>query len=142
MEPSATSSAATAEKGVADDLASLLASGERAAFHGRPGAGVDPLERAAAVATERNLPTETAAARWLLAVCQSAAGRFGQALRALDELAAGLGRGPVGAPVVLGPSLSHLAASRQLPGAMKPVTTTKNAALMLSAATSGLIALG
>jgi hypothetical protein len=71
---------------VADDLASLLASGERAAFHGRPGAGVDPLERAVAVATEHNLATETAAACWLLAVCQSAAGRFGQALRVLDEL--------------------------------------------------------
>lgn len=71
---------------MADDLASLLASGERAAFHGRPGAGVEPLERAAALATEQNLPTEAAAARWLLAVCQSAAGRFGQALVALDEL--------------------------------------------------------
>jgi tetratricopeptide (TPR) repeat protein len=71
---------------VADDLASLLAAGERAAFHGRPGAGVDPLKRAAAVATEHNLSTEAAAARWLLAVCQSGAGRFGQALRALDEL--------------------------------------------------------
>lgn len=71
---------------MADDLASLLAAGERAAFHGRPGAGVDPLERAAAVATERNLPTEAAAARWLLSVCQSASGRFGQALDALDGL--------------------------------------------------------
>lgn len=71
---------------MADDLTTLLASGERAAFHGRPGAGVDPLERAAAVALERDLPTEAAAARWLLAVCQAAAGRFGQALRALDGL--------------------------------------------------------
>jgi tetratricopeptide (TPR) repeat protein len=71
---------------VADDLASLLAAGERAAFHGRPGAGVDPLERAAAMAAERNLPTESAAARWLLAVCQAAAGRFGPALEALDGL--------------------------------------------------------
>jgi tetratricopeptide (TPR) repeat protein len=71
---------------VADDLAWLLASGERAAFHGRPGAGVEPLQRAAALATEHNLPTEAAAARWLLAVCQSAAGRFGQALAALDKL--------------------------------------------------------
>jgi hypothetical protein len=71
---------------VTDDLTSLLAAGERAAFHGRPGAGVDPLERAAAMATERNLPTESAAARWLLAVCQAAAGRFGQALGALDGL--------------------------------------------------------
>ena len=72
--------------GVADDLASLLAAGERAAFHGRPGAGVDPLQRAAAMAAEHNLPTESAAARWLLAVCQAAAGRFGPALDALDGL--------------------------------------------------------
>ena len=62
------------ECGVADDLTSLLASGERAAFHGRPGAGVDPLERAAAMATEHNLPTESSAARWLLAVCQARRG--------------------------------------------------------------------
>jgi hypothetical protein len=71
---------------MADDLASLLAAGERAAFHGRPGAGVDPLERAAALATEHSLATEAAAARWLLAVCQAAAGRFGQVLIALDGL--------------------------------------------------------
>jgi hypothetical protein len=71
---------------VADDLASLLAAGERAAFHGRPGAGIDPLQRAAAMAAEHNLPTESAAARWLLAVCQAAAGRFGPALDALDGL--------------------------------------------------------
>jgi hypothetical protein len=71
---------------VPDDLASLLASGERAAFHGRPGAGVDPLERAATLAAENDLATEAAAARWLLAVCQSAAGRFGRALQALDGL--------------------------------------------------------
>jgi hypothetical protein len=71
---------------VADDLTSLLASGERAAFHGRPGAGVDPLQRAAAMATERNLTTESSAARWLLAVCLAAAGRFGPALEALDGL--------------------------------------------------------
>ena len=38
------------------------------------------------MATERNLPTESAAARWLLAVCQAAAGRFGSALEALDGL--------------------------------------------------------
>jgi tetratricopeptide (TPR) repeat protein len=71
---------------VADDLTSLLASGERAAFHGRPGAGVEPLKRAATMATERNLPTESAAARWLLAVCQAAAGRFGSTLEALEGL--------------------------------------------------------
>jgi hypothetical protein len=71
---------------MSDDLASLLAAGERAAFHGRPGAGVDPLERAAALATEHDLATEAAAARWLLAVCQAAAGRFGQVLIALDGL--------------------------------------------------------
>jgi tetratricopeptide (TPR) repeat protein len=71
---------------VAENLSLLLASGERAAFHGRPGTGVEPLERAALLATERNLPAESLAARWLLAVCQSAAGRFGQALDALGGL--------------------------------------------------------
>jgi tetratricopeptide (TPR) repeat protein len=71
---------------VADDLASLLGSGERAAFHGRPAAGVDPLERAVSLATANHLPAESAAALWLLAVCQGAAGRFGQALGALDAL--------------------------------------------------------
>jgi tetratricopeptide (TPR) repeat protein len=73
-------------RAVADDLTSLLAAGERAAFHGRPGAGVASLERAAALATEQDLPAEAAAAQWLLGVCHSAAGRFGQALRSLEEL--------------------------------------------------------
>jgi tetratricopeptide (TPR) repeat protein len=71
---------------VADDLASLLAAGERAAFHGRPAAGVAPLERAIALASEHDQATEAAAASWLLAVCSAAAGQFGQALRALDGL--------------------------------------------------------
>jgi hypothetical protein len=71
---------------VADNLASLLAAGERAAFHGRPGSGVDPLERAVSLATQDNKPTESAAALWLLAVCQAAAGRFGRAFGALDGL--------------------------------------------------------
>lgn len=71
---------------MADDLASLLAAGERAAFHGRPGAGVDPLQRAVTQADENGLPTESAAARWLLGVCLAAAGRFGSALAALAAL--------------------------------------------------------
>lgn len=73
---------------MADDLASLLASGERAAFHGRPAAGVEPLGRAVIVADEAGLPTEAAAARWLLAVCHAASGRFGPALEVLDLLLA------------------------------------------------------
>jgi tetratricopeptide (TPR) repeat protein len=69
-----------------DDLASLLAAGERAAFHGRPGAGIEPLQRAVAVAGARDLHTAATAARWLLAVCLSAAGRFGAAIEVLDEV--------------------------------------------------------
>jgi tetratricopeptide (TPR) repeat protein len=71
---------------LADDLASLLATGERAAFHGRPAAGIDPLQRAVTLADEGGLPTESAAARWLLGVCLAAAGRFGSALVALAPL--------------------------------------------------------
>ncbi|HEX6918949.1 MAG TPA: hypothetical protein VF314_01835 [Actinomycetes bacterium] len=72
-----------------DDLAGLLAAGERAAFHGRPAAGVDPLRRALGVAGDRGLQAEAAAAGWLLGVCLSSAGRYGEALDALEPLAAG-----------------------------------------------------
>lgn len=68
---------------MADDLAGWLAAGERAAFHGRPDAGVEPLQLAADHASAHDLPTEAAAARWLLGVCLSAAGRFGAALDVL-----------------------------------------------------------
>jgi tetratricopeptide (TPR) repeat protein len=76
---------------VPEDLAGLLAAGERAAFHGRPGAGVDPLRRAVDVAREDGLTAEAAAAGWLLGVCLSSAGRYGSALEVLDPLVAGDG---------------------------------------------------
>jgi tetratricopeptide (TPR) repeat protein len=71
---------------VVDDLAALLGTGERAAFHGRPVAGVEPLRRAAELAAARDLHTEAAAARWLLAVCLAAVGRFGAAIESLDQV--------------------------------------------------------
>lgn len=71
---------------MSDELAAALAAGERAAFHGRPGAGVTPLERAIAAAVADDLLTEAAFARWLLGVCHAAAGQFGQALAALGPL--------------------------------------------------------
>jgi tetratricopeptide (TPR) repeat protein len=73
---------------VSDDLAGLLASGERAAFHGRPDAGVEPLGRATEIATGADRPVEAAAAAWLLGVCQSSAGRYGSALQVLEPVAA------------------------------------------------------
>ena len=74
---------------MADDLAGLLAEGERAAFHGRPSAGVEPLRRAVELATEGGLTAEAAAAGWLLGVCLASAGRYGGALEVLDPLVAG-----------------------------------------------------
>jgi hypothetical protein len=74
---------------VADaDLADLLVSGERAAFHGRPDAGIDPLRRACETATAADRPVEAAAAAWLLGVCQASAGRYGSALKILEPVAA------------------------------------------------------
>jgi tetratricopeptide (TPR) repeat protein len=76
---------------VADDLAGLLAAGERAAFHGRPVAGVEPLRRAVEIAAGDGLVAEAAAAGWLLGVCLASAGRYGGALEVLDPLVAGHG---------------------------------------------------
>jgi tetratricopeptide (TPR) repeat protein len=70
----------------ADGIADLLAAGERAAFHGRPGAGVDPLRRAIELAAADGLVAEASAATWLLGVCLSSAGRFGSALDVLAPL--------------------------------------------------------
>jgi len=72
---------------VADDLAGLLAAGERAAFHGRPDAGVEPLARAVELAKADDLGAEAAGAGWLLGVCHSSAGRYGTALRVLGPVA-------------------------------------------------------
>lgn len=68
------------------ELAGLLAEGERAAFHGRPAAGVDPLGRAVETAVAAGLEAEATAAGWLLGVCLASAGRYGSALSVLDPL--------------------------------------------------------
>jgi hypothetical protein len=76
---------------VAVDLPALLVAGERAAFHVRPAAGVDPLRRAVEAATAEGLTAEAAGAGWLLGVCLSSAGRYGSALEVPDPLVAGDG---------------------------------------------------
>ncbi|TAK71314.1 MAG: hypothetical protein EPO13_00315 [Actinomycetota bacterium] len=76
-----------------DELTGLLASGERAAFHGRPTAGVAVLRRAAELAHQSGRDSEADAAGWLLGVCLTAAGRFGAGLAVLE---------PLSRPVALG----------------------------------------
>jgi len=73
---------------VPDQLAELLSAGERAAFHGRPAAGVNPLQQAVEVAHGSGRGAEATAAAWLLGVCLAASGRYGSALSVLDGLAA------------------------------------------------------
>jgi hypothetical protein len=68
------------------DLASLLAAGERAAFHGPPGAAVADLEKAVVIAQREGRRAEVTAAAWLLGVALSAGGRYGGALRVLMPL--------------------------------------------------------
>jgi len=68
------------------DLASLLAAGERAAFHGPPAAAVNDLEQAVVTAQREGRRAEVTAAAWLLGVALSAAGRYGSALRVLTPL--------------------------------------------------------
>jgi hypothetical protein len=71
---------------VTADLASLLAAGERAAFHGPPAAAVQDLERAVVQAQREGRRAEVTAAAWLLGVALSAGGRYGGALRVLMPL--------------------------------------------------------
>jgi hypothetical protein len=71
---------------VTEDLASLLAAGERAAFHGPPAAAVSGLEKAVVVAQREGRRAEVTAAAWLLGVALSAGGRYGSALRVLMPL--------------------------------------------------------
>jgi tetratricopeptide (TPR) repeat protein len=71
---------------VTEDLAALLAAGERAAFHGPPGAAVTDLERAVVLAQKAGRRAEVTAAAWLLGVALSAGGRYGGALRVLQPL--------------------------------------------------------
>lgn len=68
------------------DLATLLASGERAVFHGPPAAAVADLERAVVLAQREGRHAEVTAAAWLLGVALSASGRYGGALRVLAPL--------------------------------------------------------
>ncbi len=70
-----------------DDLGSLLARGERAAFHGPPAAAVSALEKAVVLAGSQGQRAEASAAAWLLGVALEAAGRFGGALTVLEPLA-------------------------------------------------------
>lgn len=68
------------------DLASLLASGEHAAFHGKPAAAVGVLEQAVVLAQSQSRSAEMAAAAWLLGVALGAGGRYGAALTVLSPL--------------------------------------------------------
>jgi hypothetical protein len=68
------------------DLASLLAAGERAVFHGPPSAAVPDLERAVVMAQREGRHAEVTAAAWLLGVALSASGRYGGGLRVLAPL--------------------------------------------------------
>jgi hypothetical protein len=71
-----------------EELAGLLAAGERAAFRGVPGQGLVPLERASALAAEAGDGPRRARAEWLLGVCRTAVGHFGQALAGLTAVVA------------------------------------------------------
>lgn len=73
---------------MSDDLAELLATGERAAFHGRPASGVVALESAFERARADGKGAEATAAAWLLGVCLAAAGKFGGSLAVLEPLVA------------------------------------------------------
>jgi tetratricopeptide (TPR) repeat protein len=68
------------------DLPSLLASGEHAAFHGKPAAAVSALEQAVVLAQSQGLVAEMSAAAWLLGVALGAGGRYGGALSVLSPL--------------------------------------------------------
>jgi len=68
------------------DLTSLLATGEHAAFHGKPAAAVGALEQAVVLAQGNGLAAEMAAAAWLLGVALGAGGRYGGALTVLSPL--------------------------------------------------------
>lgn len=79
------------DEGTERRIADLLAQGERAAFHGRPDAGVAPLGLAVEQATAAGLDAEATAASWLLGVCLASAGRYGSALAVLEPLVSATG---------------------------------------------------
>ncbi|MCU1692403.1 MAG: hypothetical protein JWM64_1494 [Frankiales bacterium] len=68
------------------DLATLLATGEHAAFHGQPAAATAALEQAVVLAQSQGRSAEVAAAAWLLGVALGAGGRYGAALSVLSPL--------------------------------------------------------
>lgn len=84
------------------DIATLLAAGERATFHGPPASAIETLERAVALATKGNQTAEAAAAGWLLGVALSASGRYGAGLALLNPL---LGAGEGDSAATVGPEL-------------------------------------
>jgi tetratricopeptide (TPR) repeat protein len=71
------------------DLAGLLATGERAAFHGRPADAISALEQAVVLAQKQGRRAEVTAAAWLLGVALGAGGRYGGALMVLSPLIEG-----------------------------------------------------
>ena len=91
------------------DLPSLLASGEQAAFHGKPAAAVGALEQAVVLAQSQGLVAEMAAAAWLLGVALGAGGRYGGALTVL-------------APLVAAGQVEGTAPERRLFGALSSAT--------------------
>lgn len=68
------------------DLAGLLATGEHAAFHGKPADAAVALEQVVLLARSDSRPAEAAAAAWLLGVALAAGGRYGGALTVLSPL--------------------------------------------------------
>jgi tetratricopeptide (TPR) repeat protein len=68
------------------DLSSLLVTGERAAFHGKPAAAVAALEQAVGLARAQGRAAESSAAGWLLGVALGAGGRYGGALTVLSPI--------------------------------------------------------
>jgi hypothetical protein len=72
---------------VDEELGGLLAAGERAVFRGVPGQGLVPLERAEALAGGQGDVARRIRAAWLLGVCRSATGNYGQALTGLTTAA-------------------------------------------------------
>jgi hypothetical protein len=69
-----------------EDLGQLLASGERAAFHGPPAKAVDALSRAVELAHTGGQSDASTAALWLLGVSLGACGRYGTAITTLTPV--------------------------------------------------------
>ena len=67
-------------------LANLLAAGERAVFHGPPARAVELLEQAMALAAGEGRAAEETAVGWLLGVALGAQGRLGRSLGTLEPL--------------------------------------------------------